>query len=66
MAQFDFSTYLITQNKPGGPLLLWEPDDAYPDIFDPNEVVTKGQKIGFILGAILLLGFMIWLVTLIP
>lgn len=66
MPQFDITTYLNTQDQPGGPVYLWEPE--YPDL---NEIhgegpLTLGQKIGFLISLIAIGGVMVWMLTLTP
>ena len=66
MPQLDITTYLITQDQPGGPMYFWEPEYPNHDEINDEGQMTLGRRIGLLLSGIIIVGIIVWLLTLIP
>jgi hypothetical protein len=67
----DVGLYVATANNPGGPIIVPEPSSWSPPIdYDADLVLSDDApspavKVAIIINALLLIGFMIWLFSII-
>lgn len=57
----DWNMYNATRDLSGGPILQWEPDDYAPA---PTGPFSKGEKIGYVLGVVIMIPVLVWMVSL--
>ncbi len=67
----DVGRYLLTSNNPGGPTILPETSSWSPPINDDVDLVLSDEapspavRVALIINALLLIGFMIWIFSII-
>ena len=58
----DWNMYSATQDQPGGPLIISETETQYPPA--PTGPFSKGEKIGYLIGVVIMIPVLVWMVSL--